>query len=108
MRRLRKNAPLRVPVRLVQRRGVRCSGEWVLGVVSHRRRWLKRGGWSRPTGYLIVIDERMPLGEKWAVVIHEYAHCLDREKRWWRVKDCHDSVWGRCYSRALRATIREK
>ena len=73
MRRLRTHVPLRAPVRLVQRRGVKNANEFVLGYAAYRQPWM-RGRRSRPKSYRIVVDERLSLGEKWECVIHEYAH----------------------------------
>jgi len=101
MRRLRKHAPLPVPVRIVQRRSPRICGDLVLG---YCHRTLKGGPKPRARRFLIVVEERLSLGEKYEVIVHEYAHCLDRVKRPLDVKDCHDSRWGACYARAFRAS----
>lgn len=98
MRRLRRGAPLSKPVRLVQRPGVRMDGRWVLGYAGYR---LRRG---RVVSFRIVVDSRLPPGEKWDVVVHEWAHCLDRERRP-RCRDPHDSRWGQHYARAWRASM---
>ena len=105
MRRLRKRAPTKAPVRLVQQRGVRSGGEWVLGYAAYRRTWSRRGRPGRIKSHRIVVDSRLPLVEKWEVVVHEWAHCLDRMTRPRQPNDCHDARWGQCYSRAFRASL---
>lgn len=99
MARLRKNAPLKAPVRVIQRKGVFCLGGPVLGYA-----WYS-GSITRVTGYRIVIDSRLSAAEKWEAVLHEYAHCLDRETRS-GPKDVHDSRWGQCFARAYRASMK--
>jgi hypothetical protein len=104
MLKLRKHVPLRAPVRLVQRPGVRSSGEYVLAYAWYKQRWTPHG-LKRPVRYRIVIDSRLPIGEKWECVVHEYAHCLDRDRRPKRPKDCHDARWGQCFARVFRASV---
>lgn len=98
MRRLRTNAPLSAPIRLVQQRNPKCGRDTVLGYMA----WRAKNG--RATSFRIVVEERLPLGEKFEVVVHEYAHAIDRDTRPRMVKDCHDARWGQCYSRAFKAS----
>lgn len=105
MRRLRTHAPVSVPVRVVRRRGVRLqTGEYVLGYMSRRQRW-KCGKPLKADRFLIVFDSRLPAGEAWDCVVHEYAHCLDRDTRYLSPKDCHDARWGRCFAKAFKASL---
>lgn len=92
-------------MRVAYRVGVLCRGEYVLGYAGYRRHWSKSGKPGRVLRHRIVIDSRLPLGEKWDVLIHEWAHCLDRETRPKRPKDCHDARWGQCYSKAFKASL---
>lgn len=100
LRRLRRHEPLCAPVRVAYRAGVRSDGEWVLGYAGWRRNWRSK----RVTRFNIVIDSRLPRGEQWEVLIHEWAHCMD--VRWPRPRDCHDARWGQCFARAFRASIK--
>lgn len=104
MWRLRHRLPLKAQVRVRQQVGVRCDGKWVLGVAAFRRQWTRRG-WGKIVRFRITIDSRLPPGEKWEVLVHEYAHCLDQERRRRRPKECHDGTWGRCYSRCYLASL---
>lgn len=101
MRRLRKHAPLSVPVRLRYRENIRCQGDLVPAMASYRI-GLKSG---KMRSCWITVDPRLPLGEKWEAIVHEWAHCLDRESRTGNLRDCHDARWGQCYSRAFRASV---
>ena len=101
--RLRKRLPLRVPVRLVWRKDPRCAGEIVLGYAAYRYAW-SRGKRGRLQRCWIVLDPRLSAGQAWDALIHEYAHCLDRQSRK-TPKDCHDTRWGQCYSRVFRASF---
>jgi hypothetical protein len=74
----------------------------VLGVASIVTRWCR--GKPRIVRFHIAIDSRLSLGEQWEVLVHEYAHCLDRESRL-RCRDRHDCRWGQHFSRAFRASI---
>lgn len=98
MRRLRKHAPLCAPVRLRQQKDPKCWGELCIGRMDTRAR---RG---RIVGFTLVLEVRLPKGEKWDCIVHEWAHGLDRAKRHWkRPKDCHDSRFGVEWARAFRA-----
>lgn len=99
MRRLRKHAPLCAPVRLVQQKNVWCNGELVLGIACTR---IASG---KPLSFRIVIDSRLSAGERWDVIVHEWAHCLDWGTRFVELKNCHDARWGQHYSRAWRASV---
>lgn len=116
MRRLRKYAPLSAPVRLVQRKDPKCwfggTGSGASGrervydrvkgyaLTFHQYEGEERVGVAR---FRIVIDSRLTLSEKWDVIVHEWAHCLDRQTRAWS-KDCHDARWGQCYAKAWKAS----
>lgn len=71
---------------------------------------LGMAGWRRERGrvvrFRITVESRLSLAEKWDVVTHEWAHCLDRARRPREVKDCHDGRWGQAYARAFRASMR--
>lgn len=98
MRRLRKHAPIGYPVRLVQKKNPVCRG---YGIVPGYASVTLRGG--RVIRGRIVVDPRLPIGEKWDVIVHEWAHLLDRERRTHRLKNCHDARWGACLARAFVA-----
>lgn len=104
LKRLRARAPASAPVSIVFKHGVRFGESLVLGVTSYRVRW-RRGKPLPPERFRIEIDSRLPRGEQWEVLIHEWAHVLDRGTRPKPPKDCHDSRWGQCYSRAFRASL---
>lgn len=54
----------------------------------------------------ITIDPRVSQSEQWEIVVHEWAHCLDRDSgRVHALRDCHDTRWGQHYSRAYRASV---
>lgn len=99
MRALRSGAPLSAPVRVVQKLNPACNGQVVLGYAGTR---VAKG---KPVRFQIVLERRLPAGEKYEVIVHEYAHCLDRDSRPHPVKECHDSRWGACYAQAFRAAM---
>lgn len=101
MRRLRRNAPLVAPVRLIQKPGVRCGGQLVAGCACYRQKWPS----GKVVRFRITVDSRLSRAEKWDVIVHEWAHCLDRGTRPKQPKDCHDARWGQCLSRAYRASL---
>lgn len=105
LRRLRKRLPLKAPLRVRQSVGVKNDGDWVLGTAAYKQKWLGGRKKGKPQWFVITVDSRLPPGEKWECVVHEYAHCLDRGTRWNRPKDCHDTRWGQCYSRVFRASF---
>ena len=103
MKRLRKYVPLPVSVRLVQQ-----NGDVYLGSGKDRQKVLGKAGCRMQNGKLvsfrITVDSRIPNGEKWEVIVHEWAHCLDRATRPVS-RDCHDTRWGQHYSRAFKASV---
>jgi len=105
MRRLRTRLPLHAPVRLIQRRGVRFGSGFCLALAVYRQPW-RRGHALRPVSYNIVIDSRLSHGEKWECVVHEYAHCLDRDTRHKRPREVHDARWGICFAKTFRASLK--
>lgn len=100
MGRLRKKAPLQAPVRLVQQKNCVCGGYLVLGYAAARYRYPAK----KPVAFRITVDPRLSIGERWEVVIHEWAHCLDRATGR-RPSDCHDARWGQHYAKAFRASL---
>jgi hypothetical protein len=99
MRRLRKHAPVGAPIRLVQGTDLRVDGELVLGYL----RWRVVG--ERVEAFRLCVDRRLPPGEKHEVIVHEWAHALDRSTRPRKPADCHDGRWGQCFARAFRASL---
>lgn len=98
MRRLRKHAPLCAPIRVRQQIDPRCHGELCIGRMDTRVR--RRD--QKVMHFTLVLERRLSAGEKYDCVLHEWAHALDRATRL-NPKDCHDTRWGQCYSRAFNA-----
>jgi hypothetical protein len=103
IRRLRAQLPSSAPVRIIRKPNVRCDGDHVLGVASYRFR--KRGRKRRMVRCRITIDSRLSRAQQWEALIHEWAHVRDRGIRVKRPKDCHDSVWGKHFACAFRASL---
>ena len=104
LRRLRKHAPVPYPVRVVYRKRPTMFLEGKVQSVHGYTRVI-RTTTHKPVRFRIVLDSRFSREHQWDVLVHEWAHVLDRTRRGQRLKDCHDSRWGAAYSRAFKASV---
>lgn len=100
LRRLRKHAPLKAPIRVRHVKDPMCWGEPCIGRLDSLN--YSRG---RPRRFALILEARLSRAEKWDILIHEWAHALDRGSRKVTRKNCHDSRFGQHWARAFRASL---
>ena len=93
------------PVRVVYRKRPTMFWEGSAQPVDGYTHWVVSTRSRKPVRFRIVLDSRFSREHQWDVLVHEWAHVLDRTKRGVVTKDCHDSRWGAAYSRAFKASV---